>query len=389
MIYPLLFVFLALLTSTSITAYIIPAIIKIARSKNLTDAPDNNRKIHKDHTPTLGGIAIFLGFIISFSLWIGDSIPVFYPFLVAGATVLFTIGVKDDIFVIAPGKKFLAQGIAAAILVVGGKVRLYHLDGFLGYSSLTEIFAIVFTIFAFLAIINAYNLIDGVDGLAGVISFVGTLFFGIWFFINGHFSEAVLAASLGGALIGFLYHNMAPAKIFMGDTGSLVVGLIMAVMSFRLIELNAVSVVYSFESPMVFALALLIIPLYDTLRIIIVRVIKGKSPFQPDRNHIHHELLGMGFGHRNICRFLSIAHFGIIAIAIILYRFEIHAYLFSIVILTAMIIPAARVMKRWQHELKHRLVSRVERKTFPFTPLREEYSGEKAPRAASRAKVTL
>jgi UDP-GlcNAc:undecaprenyl-phosphate/decaprenyl-phosphate GlcNAc-1-phosphate transferase len=209
-------ILLALATSAIITAYGIPVVIDLAFKKNLTDAPDNNRKIHTRMIPTLGGIAIFMGSIISFSLWVGNEIPVFFPFLVAGSVLLFIVGIKDDLGDMDPDKKFISQVLAASFLVIGGKVRLNFLDGFLGLNTLPELTAIILTILAFVVIINAYNLIDGIDGLAGTLSLIGTFFFGIWFAANGHFCEAVLAASLAGALMSFLYYNSAPAKIFMG-----------------------------------------------------------------------------------------------------------------------------------------------------------------------------
>jgi UDP-GlcNAc:undecaprenyl-phosphate/decaprenyl-phosphate GlcNAc-1-phosphate transferase len=343
---------LALVTSAVITAYDIPIIISLANRKNLNDAPDNFRKLHKRPIPNLGGIAIFVGIIISFSLWVGDSMPAFYPYLVAGSVLLFTVGVNDDIFAMDPGKKFIAQALAASAVVIGGNVRLNMYDGFLGLHSVPEVVAIGVTIISFIFIINAFNLIDGVDGLAGTLSLIASLFFCAWFFINGHVGEAILAASLAGAMIGFLVYNIAPARIFMGDTGSLAIGLMMAVLAFRLIELNAVSTVYSFKSPTVFALSLLIIPVFDTLRVMFVRLLRRKSPFSADRNHIHHKLLDLGFGHRNICRFLTIAHISIISATIFLVGIEIHFYMFSILALAALIIPTAYILKNLQSRLK-------------------------------------
>lgn len=293
--------------------------------------------------------------------------PAFYPFLVAGSVLLLSVGVRDDILAMNVNKKFLAQFLAASAVVIGGNLRLYYLDGFLGLSSVPEAVAIVWTILAIVFIINAYNLIDGVDGLAGTLSLVGAFFFGVWFFINGHIGEAILAASLAGALLGFLIYNMAPARIFMGDTGSLVIGFIMAVMAFRLIELNAVSTVFTFDSPTVFAVSLLIIPVFDAFRLILVRLLKRRSPFLPDRNHIHHKLIGLGFGHRNICRFLVYANIMIIAFAVLFHRSEIHLYYFSVLAMAALIMPSAFVLKRLQYRIQTKLRQRTASK--PLYPI--------------------
>jgi UDP-GlcNAc:undecaprenyl-phosphate/decaprenyl-phosphate GlcNAc-1-phosphate transferase len=351
-------ILLAFATSAVITAYDIPVIISLARSKKLVDEPDSFRKLHHRPVPALGGIAIFVGIIISFSLWMGGNMPTFYPFLIAGSVLLLSVGVRDDILAMNAGRKFLAQFLAASAVVIGGNLRLYSLDGFLGISSVPETVAVIWTILAIVFIINAYNLIDGVDGLAGTLALIGSACFGVWFFINGHIGEAILAASLSGALLGFLYYNMSPARIFMGDTGSLVIGLILAVMAFRLVELNANSKVFSLNSPTVFAISLLIIPVFDTLRVIVVRLIKRKSPFLPDRNHIHHRMIDLGFGHRNICRFLILAKITIIALAAFINQFEIHLYYFAILFMAALILPSATILKRLQSDIKSRLKQR-------------------------------
>ena len=361
-------ILLAFATSVAITAYNIPIIISIARSKKLLDLPDNYRKLHKHPIPALGGIAIFVGIIVSFSIWVGGNMPDFYPYLVAGSVLLLTVGVRDDILAMNVNKKFFVQFLAASAVVIGGNLRLNYLDGLLGLSSVPEAVAIVWSILAIMFIINAYNLIDGVDGLAGVLALVGSLGFGVWFFINGHIGESILAASLAGALLGFLYYNMSPARIFMGDTGALVIGLIMAVMAFRLVMLNSHSTVFSLNSPTVFAVSLLIIPIFDALRVILVRLLKRRSPFLPDRNHIHHRLISLGFGHRNICRFLVFTNIAIIAIAVFLQQFEIHLYYFSILALAAMILPSAFILKRFQAKIKIRMKQRTVPK--PYHPVK-------------------
>jgi UDP-GlcNAc:undecaprenyl-phosphate/decaprenyl-phosphate GlcNAc-1-phosphate transferase len=345
-------ILLAFATSALITAYDIPVIISLARSKKLVDEPDNQRKLHHRPVPALGGIAIFVGIIISFSLWMGGNMPAFYPFLVAGSVLLLTVGVKDDILAMSASRKFLAQSLAASVVVVGGNLRLYNLDGLLGISSFPEPFAVILTILAIVFIINAFNLIDGVDGLAGSLALLGSVCFGIWFLINGHIGEAILAASLAGALLGFLFYNMSPAKIFMGDTGSLLIGLTLAVMAFRLVELNAISTVFAFKSPTLFAISLLIIPIFDTSRIIIVRLLRGNSPFMPDRNHIHHRLMDLGFNARKICRFLLFANILIIAFTVLINSSEIHLNYFSVIAIAALLLPSALIIKKLQSGVK-------------------------------------
>jgi UDP-GlcNAc:undecaprenyl-phosphate/decaprenyl-phosphate GlcNAc-1-phosphate transferase len=256
-------------------------------------------------------------------------------------------------------RKFLAQFLAALVVVIGGNLRLYNLDGLLGISSFPEPIAIILTVLAIVFIINAYNLIDGVDGLAGSLALLASLCFGVWFLINGHIGEAILAASLAGALLGFLYYNISPARIFMGDTGSLLIGLTLAVMAFRLIDLNAASKVFAFESPTLLAIALLIIPIFDALRIIMVRLLRGSSPFLPDRNHIHHKLMDIGFSAKKICRFLLCANTLIIAFTVLINRSEIHLYYFSVFAIAALLIPSALIITKLHSGVKSLIRKKV------------------------------
>jgi UDP-GlcNAc:undecaprenyl-phosphate/decaprenyl-phosphate GlcNAc-1-phosphate transferase len=195
-------------------------------------------------------------------------------------------------------------------------------------------------------IINAYNLIDGVDGLAGSVSLVSSLIFGTWFSINGHFAEAMLAFVLAGALLGFLFHNFQPARIFMGDTGALMVGFIMAVLAFRMIGLNSGSAPFNLHRPSGIAFAIMIVPMYDTLRVILVRLSKRKSPFKPDNNHLHHRMLKLGFSHRQIAIILSVMTLLLTAIAYFINKWEIHYFLAAILIMASLLLPFLRLWRK-------------------------------------------
>lgn len=338
----IVYIILALLTASVITYISIPVIINVARVKNLNDFPDDNRKIHRGKIPNLGGIAMLSGILISYSLWQGLCSTGFYPYLVAALVILFAVGMKDDILTISARKKFFAQLIASAILVVGGKIWITDFNGFLGvHDGLPEIVAIAATVFAFVIIINAFNLIDGIDGLAATVSITGATFFGIWFFLNGHLNEALLATSLVGALASFLYFNRFPARIFMGDTGSLTVGLVMAVLAFRLINLNAESTVFQLNTPTVFAFSLMIMPMYDTFRIILIRTLKGKSPLSADNGHMHHCLLEVGFGHKAICMIMGVATVIIITISFFINHLEIHLYGLLVMLMAGLSMPVS------------------------------------------------
>lgn len=337
---------LAALCAGVISWFTIPVIIKFSLKKGIVDFPDDNRKIHHTLIPTLGGVALFAGIVISFSAWIGHQPPIYYSYLMAALVIIFIVGLKDDIEEVSPYLKLLAQLLAAGLVVVGAGIRLHHFDGFLGIDDPTDLDTIIFTTFSIVVIINAYNLVDGVDGLAGSISLVSSIAFGTWFFLNGHFAEAMLSFTLAGALIGFLYHNWQPAKIFMGDTGALMVGFIMAVLAFRMIGLNSGGQAFSVHRPSGIAFAIMIVPLFDTLRIIIVRLFKGRSPFKADNNHLHHRLLQLGFSHRQVSLILSAHTVFIILLAILINRWEIHYFLLSILLLSFLLLPSLRLFTR-------------------------------------------
>ena len=323
----------AFFTSLVIVLFSTPSLIKIAELKNLFDDPEEFRKLHKHKTPTMGGILIYAGTLFSWSLWFPEKTIIGYNFVVATSLLLFFVGVKDDIFGTAAIKKLAAHILVAMILVLIAEVRIRSLHGILGVESIPEWVSIFLSIFTIIVIVNAFNLIDGVDGLAGTIGLLAALSFGFWFHLAGDKVMAVLAMALSGALIGFLWFNFSPAKIFMGDSGSLVVGMFFAVMAIRLVEFDQALL----EAPIdrisrpVLAIAVLIFPLFDTLRVFMLRAAKGMSPFNADRNHLHHCLLDLGFNHRQTV--ISLASVNIVVITLAVFTAPLGAnYSFLIVI---------------------------------------------------------
>lgn len=314
-------IFLAFIGAMVITWVTIPVIIKVAELKHLFDEPDDQRKSHKKRVPTLGGIAIFAGLFITFSFFKDWQLLTDVRYLVPALIIIFFAGIKDDILVLTPIKKLLAQFISAFLVVVLGHIKINSFYGLFGLQDLSYIFSVIFTIFAILAIVNCYNLIDGADGLAGSLGVLSSLVFGVWFYLTNHWSMAFLSFSLAGSLIGFLYYNWQPAKIFMGDTGAMIIGFIISILSIHFIELNkAKSVSDDFwihASPSV-AIAVMAIPLFDMLRVFGLRLIKKASPFKPDRNHIHHLLIDLGCSHRQLSICLTVWNAVIIVMAVFL-----------------------------------------------------------------------
>jgi UDP-GlcNAc:undecaprenyl-phosphate/decaprenyl-phosphate GlcNAc-1-phosphate transferase len=292
---------LSFLVACFVAVVAIPVIIKISELKSLMEKP-GERRSHTTPTPTFGGIAIYAAILIAYFLWPSiDQTDIYRTNLsVAGMTILFFIGIKDDLVGIDPNKKILFQVLAAMILIFFGELRVDYLYGILGFHHITEIISVLLTCFIFIALTNAINLIDGIDGLAGGIATIASATFGGWFLLTNHFTMACLAFTLAGALIGFLRFNFSKtSKIFMGNTGSLIIGFMLAFFAVRFVNLNA-SFRYEptafFNAPII-AIVILIIPIFDTLRVFLVRILAGKSPFSADRNHMHHILLDNGLSH--------------------------------------------------------------------------------------------
>ena len=275
-----------------------PVIIRIASQKKLVDVPDS-RKIHKMPIPSLGGFGIFAGFILSLLIAVPAKATANLQYYIAAAFLLYLVGLKDDVLVITPFKKFLGQLTAAFILVNLAGLRLTSFHGIFGLHELPYLVSLGVSYFSLIVIINAFNLIDGVDGLAGTLGSVSALIFGIYFYFAGEPLYAVMGLSLVGALGAFLVFNYTPAKIFMGDTGSMLVGLVNAILVLHFVRVaDAPGALVHVASAPAVALAILAVPLFDTLRVFTIRIfLHRRSPFSPDRNHIHHLLLDCGFSH--------------------------------------------------------------------------------------------
>jgi UDP-N-acetylmuramyl pentapeptide phosphotransferase/UDP-N-acetylglucosamine-1-phosphate transferase len=290
---------LALITSLFVSLLATPVVIKIARDKQLMDKP-NERSSHSSATPRLGGLAIFISVIISFTIW-GNFLKIGgLQYILSATALLFFMGLKDDMIGTSNISKLLVQILSALILVFGADLHIGSLFGLFGIFQINEYLSVLLTTFVIVVIINSYNLIDGIDGLAAGIAIIASLAFGIWFFRVGWYSMCVLSVCLVGALIGFLRFNLSKTdKIFMGDAGSLLVGLIIAVFTVKFIQMNETphdGGIYVKNAP-IMAISVLIVPLFDTLRVFLLRALEGHSPFHADRRHIHHILIDKGFTH--------------------------------------------------------------------------------------------
>jgi UDP-N-acetylmuramyl pentapeptide phosphotransferase/UDP-N-acetylglucosamine-1-phosphate transferase len=278
----------------------VPVVLQIAEQKKLFDVPDE-RKVHSYPVPSLGGVGIFGGFLLASLLSIQGYINPEFQYFFAAALVIFFLGLKDDLLVLSATKKFIGQVIAASILIHLGGIRIDSMHGLFGFDKVPSEFSLALSYLTIIVVINSYNLIDGVDGLASSLGVLTLSIFGIYFFAIDMQAYALLAFAMVGSLVAFLIFNRHPAKIFMGDSGSLMIGLINAILVIKFINVaDSAGVTIPVDSAVTVGFTVLFVPLLDTLRVFSIRIFKGKSPFTPDRNHIHHLLLQRGLSHNAV-----------------------------------------------------------------------------------------
>lgn len=317
---------LIFLTSYLLVFFSIPMIIKVAFQKRLFDEPLELRKIHKKIVPNLGGIAIFSAFVFSSSLFIPQRYLPEGNLMMAAGLVIFMTGLKDDIVGLSPTIKFVAQFLSAIIVAVVADIRIENLYGLLGYFELHYYTSIILTVFFMVGVMNAFNLIDGIDGLAGTLALICSLTYAFLFFKAGQTGWFMMSLSLAGGLLGFLYFNITPAKIFMGDSGSLVLGYVASIFSLKFLSLESLLHVrvgaFNLNYASGIVLAILIIPIFDTLRVFTLRILKNKSPFTADANHLHHRLLFIGLSHIQATFILGLCNLLFILLALSMQDFS-------------------------------------------------------------------
>lgn len=289
---------------------VIPPMIRFAYRFALVDCP-NSRKHHIKSTPVLGGLSIFTSVFFTFtfvSLFLNNFPIIELDFkiifgLFSAISLMVFFGLKDDIFGSTPFEKIIFQTLAALLIIISCEIRIQTFDGLFGIYELPLLFSYVFSVFVFVIIVNAFNLIDGIDGLSASIGLVSTLSFGVFFFLGDLVIQSLIMFCYSGALLSFLLFNFKK-EMFLGDNGSMSLGVVVAFGVFSLITithearfLNETN--YFIENASIVALALISFPLLDTIRIFCVRLMNGKSPFMPDRNHLHHHLIELNFSHIN------------------------------------------------------------------------------------------
>jgi UDP-GlcNAc:undecaprenyl-phosphate/decaprenyl-phosphate GlcNAc-1-phosphate transferase len=277
----------------------IPIVIRVFRGLNILDTPDE-RKVHLVSTPSFGGIGIYLGFAIALLFWVPLLELGQVKFFLLATFFMFLLGLRDDISSLKALDKLTIQVFAALLVVFMADIRLEGFYGLFGLHIMPAGLPEFLTLFVIVGLTNAFNLIDGIDGLAGSLAVIVCTLMGIWFFGIGHSALGVISVSLAASVVAFLFYNWHPSRIFMGDTGSLLIGFMLSCLVIQFIHMDyhlPLNHAFKFRSPVAIGMAVLIVPIYDTFRVFIIRFMAGKSPLAPDNNHIHHVFLGLGFSH--------------------------------------------------------------------------------------------
>ena len=296
------FYYIALfLVSLISTMWVYKKTLRIAIDKNIVDNPDA-RKIQRVPVPVLGGVAVYFGIVValSFAGLFSQEVSALFE-IGAVMTIMLFIGTIDDIISLSPKFRFFVEIVAVLLLVFCNHYSINDFHGLWGVNQIPTWLSIPLTVFACVGIINAINLIDGVNGLSSGYCIFACAIFGYVFYRMGDVSRATLAFVAIGALIPFFLHNVfgQKSKMFIGDGGTLLMGVIMSSFVINVLKsgsLVSLSVRENFGL-VPFTLAVFAIPVFDTIRVMTLRILRGISPFSPDKTHLHHLLLDLHFSH--------------------------------------------------------------------------------------------
>lgn len=288
--------------SALISMYSVKKIIFIAQHRKIYDIPDDTRKIHGPGIPSLGGIGIFVGYItVAVLLWPQQHLRL--NFILPSSVVLVTVGIYDDMMNMVPLKKLLAQLIVSFVAVYFAHIRITSFYGLFGIWQLPYFVSIAVTTLCCTFFINVFNFVDGIDGLACVTAILYSVLLGLLFAATAHAKMAWVAFALAGGTAGLLYYNLAPAKIYMGDTGSMLLGFTIFVLSVAFINaygdngILASGIIHAPQNAAILVISMLFPPVFDAIRVFILRASRGISPLKADRTHLHYYLLDAGCTH--------------------------------------------------------------------------------------------
>ena len=326
-------------TSFLISFLLFPVIIKIFKQLKWFDTPGTH-KIHSEFVPSMGGVSILAGASLALLMALPLQQWINMKYFFISVALMFLIGLRDDVLALSPRQKLFSQFLPVFVLIFLDNVTLVSLYGLIDISDFQMPVAYFLSLFTVIIITNAYNLIDGIDGLAGTIGMLASLFFGGWFYMADQPYLSLIALCFCGALMAFLLFNWQPSSIFMGDTGALTVGLILSFFAIRFININyelPSDHLAKFNASISTAMCVLIVPIFDTLRVILLRLRNMQSPFHADHNHLHHKLLAMGLSHAGAVKWLTGMNMFFVAVALLLKSYS-DLVLLPIIIVTSLLI---------------------------------------------------
>lgn len=303
-----------------ISFLLFPVLIKLLQKLEVYDAIKEH-KIHDSYTPSMGGIAFYLGLILALIVVLPFQKWIDLKYFFISLSLMFLIGLRDDVLGLSPIKKLLGQLLPITILVIFGQLFLDTSLFSFSFADLPIGFKAVITITVIVLVTNSYNLIDGLDGLAGSIGIMCLSIFGVWFYYLGYLTLSLVAVCSVGSLFAFLLYNWQPSKIFMGDTGALPIGLLLSFYSIQFLNTNDAldpGHPMKWQSSFGALVCLLIIPVFDTSRVVILRLRKGLSPFKADKNHLHHQFLKLGFSHAKSVVSIGVINLLFISLALLM-----------------------------------------------------------------------
>jgi UDP-N-acetylmuramyl pentapeptide phosphotransferase/UDP-N-acetylglucosamine-1-phosphate transferase len=295
-------------------------LIKLVTQWRLFDSPGSH-KIHSDYKPSIGGIAVLVGALFSLVLGLSLNDWISHKYFFTSIILMALIGLRDDALALTPIQKLLSQFLPVILIVFFNRTTLNSSYGLFELPNVPLPIIWLLSIFTLVILTNAFNLIDGLDGLAGTLGLIGLTTFGIWFYLAGDQTIAIISMAFAGALLAFLFFNWEPSKIFMGDTGALMIGLMLSFLAILFINTNyqlPVDNPYKLQASIASAICIVIVPVFDTLRVIILRLRQGLSPFHADRNHLHHQFINLGFSHSRAVLCISAINITMIVLAWVL-----------------------------------------------------------------------
>lgn len=358
--YYLFFVVGVFLVAFICTYYLIPKVLWIAREKELFK-PVIGRSAHKEQTPTFGGVAFFTVFVLVLSILQSLHKEPTGNHLIAAVTLTFMVGLKDDLVVSTAWVKLLGQLLATGFIVFSPELQITGLHGFLGIEEIPAFLGYGLAAFMVIAAINSYNLIDGINGLAGIVGIIVASFFAVAFHLTEHPFFMMISLAVDGILVAYLRFNFSksPKQIFMGDSGSLIIGLILGALSVKLLSISAPIPIIEPKGEstnrILFLLAVLFIPVFDTARVMLVRLYHGGSPFEADGNHTHHILLRCGMTHMQSSIGLGLLNIAVIVMYYLFSRTMSSTWVLLSTILLYLTIFAA--IEYWNKKMKEKLNS--------------------------------